>query len=186
MKCSQIRDLLPDYSVQMLDGRTLREVETHLDGCDGCREELAAQDAAMALVEQYGGVNPPVGLFNAVRNRIEGGDFVRERPAWWSFLLTRPARAAAMGMAMAAVALGLFFPTNGPSPTPGPLPITTGASGGEMASELASSIRQHAEAAGVGPLTDRVAWEAMAQVVTQDDQPGNARRAGDKKRSGVE
>lgn len=166
MSCSKIRDLLPDYSVKMLDGRAQREVEAHLTQCEGCRAELKAQDDVMALVEQFGGVNPPVGLFNAVRNRIEGGDFVRERPAWWAFLLSRPARVGAMGLAMAAVMAGLLLPT-GESSLPS-LPVTATTNRGEMASELASSIRQHAMAAGQGPLADRVAWEAMAQMVTQD------------------
>ena len=40
MSCSKIRDLLPDYSVKMLDGRAQREVETHLTQCEECSAEL--------------------------------------------------------------------------------------------------------------------------------------------------
>lgn len=166
MSCAKIRDLLPDYSVKILDGRATREVEAHLEGCADCRAELRAQDEVMLLVERHGALNPPPGLFNAVRNRIESGELVRERPAWWAFLLTGPARAAAMGLAMAAVAAGLLLPA-GPSNTIPQVPMSAPARG-QVASELATSIRQHAQSAGVGTLTDRVAWEAMAQLITEE------------------
>ena len=169
MDCNRIRDLLPDYSVEMLDGRTHRTVKAHLDACGECREELRVMDSVMSLVEIHGAVQPPAGLFNGVRNRIEAGDFVRERPAWWAIFLTTPARVGAMGLAMGAVAVGLLMPT-GPDQTvkSRPLPIHTESYGQVASSDLASSIRQHAMSAAEGPLTDRVAWEAMAQLVTQD------------------
>lgn len=172
MKCPQVQDLLPDYAVNLLDGRTHREVETHLAACNECRTELEAQDAAMALVEQYGAAEPPVGLFNAVRNRIEAGDFERERPAWWAFLFTRPARVAAMGLAMSAVAFGLLAPT-GPTVTPQEptsivLQAPSSAADSVASSDITASIRQHALSAGQSTLPDRVAWEAMAQLVSQD------------------
>jgi hypothetical protein len=171
MNCERIRNLLPDYSVEILDGRTHQAVRQHLTQCADCRAEQRALDDAVALVEQYGVRQPPPGLFNAVRNRIEAGDLVRERPVWWAWFNTGPARAAAMGMAMAAVAVGLILPTGGPMITHNPyldvhatagMPVTSNA--------LASSIRQHAMSSVEGPLTDRVAWEAMAQLVTLNDE----------------
>lgn len=188
MDCSRIRDLLPDYSVEILDGRTHRQVDAHLQLCADCREELRLMDEVMTLVETHGVRQPPVGLFNGVRNRIEAGDFVRERPAWWSVFLTKPARVAAMGLAMGAVVLGLVVPT-GPSGTHAPLPLMNADQGlGSVASgELRNSIRQHAMSAGEGPLADRVAWEAMAQLATQnqveDDAPSPAQQ---RSRQGVE
>ena len=173
MICSRVRDLLPDYSVQSLDARNTREVEAHLAICEGCTAELRAQEAAVQLVEQYGGINPPAGLFNAVRNRIEAGDFHRDRPAWWGFLYSKPVRVAAMGMAMAAVVLGLTLPAGNQAAQVEPLHMFTNGPGiSDSASnggDLTSSIRQHAISAGAGTLTDRVAWEAMAQIVTQKD-----------------
>lgn len=177
MICSRVRDLLPDYSVKILDGRTHREMEAHLAECAACRAELKAQDDVMGLVEQFGAINPPPGLFNAVRNRIEAGDFQRERPAWWVFLFTRPARVAAMGLAMGAVAAGLFLPT-GNSGTPVLPPFVSSNGNGTTASELTQSIRQHAMSAGQGSLTDRVAWEAMAQLVQEREAKKDAKRKG--------
>lgn len=168
MDCSRTRDLLPDYSVEILDVRTHREVDAHLRACADCREELRVMDSVISLVEAHGALEPPVGLFNGVRNRIEAGDFVRQRPAWWAVFLTRPARAGAMGLAMGAVVLGLVMPT-GPSQVHAPLPLNPDSGVSSVASgELGNSIRQHAMSASEGPLADRVAWEAMAQLATQN------------------
>lgn len=177
MNCSRIQDLLADYSVEILDARTHQTVEGHLAACVACRKELQVMDAVVALVEEQGVRQPPVGLFNGVRNRIESGAIERERPAWWAWLSTGPARALAMGGAMAAVALGLLMPTG--SHYAGPvLPDIHAQPGGGSAvasGELAGSIRQHALSAAEGPLTDRVAWEAMAQLVSQDGSGDRAR-----------
>ena len=169
MDCSKIRDLLPDYSVEILDGRTQSAVRSHLESCADCRHELAVMDSVVALVEEHGVRQPPAGLFNAVRNRIEGGDFERERPAWWFWFNTRPARSLAMGMAMAAVAVGIFMPVGGGSNVLPPISLHTSGPGqfGVARGELANAIRQHAMSTS-GPLTDRVAWEAMAQMVSEE------------------
>lgn len=176
MNCTRVRDLLPDYAVELLDARMQQAVESHLELCAGCRQELRAGDSVMALVEQYGALEPPVGLFNGVRNRIEAGGLERDRAPWWGWLFTGPARGLAMTGALAALALGLFLPA-GPEVGPGLLPVHEASMGdpGVVSTALASSIRQHALSAGEGPLTDRVAWEAMAQLVVQDkaqDKPG--------------
>jgi predicted anti-sigma-YlaC factor YlaD len=172
MNCSKIRDLLPDYSVEMLEGRARRMVQEHLAGCEGCREELRVQDSVMALVEQHGAHEPPPGLFNAVRNQIESGVVAQQRPAWWAWLYTGPARATGMGLAMAALAVSLLMPSNGPSTPSELVPVhpTVSASRGMATTALAGSIRQHAMSASEGPLADRVAWEAMAQIATQDNE----------------
>lgn len=169
MNCSRIRDLLPDYAVELLDGRTRVVVERHLEECADCRAELRVQDDVMTLVEQYGVRQPPVGLFNGVRNRIEA-DGPRERPAWWSWLYSRPARALAMGTALASLALALFLPAN-PGSAPALTIHPTSADGAAITSTaLADSIRQHAISAGDGPVTDRVAWYAMAELALQDNK----------------
>lgn len=174
MDCSQVRDLLPDYSVEMLADRQRLAIDQHLGGCAECRAELRALDAVGDLVAEFGVRTPPPGLFNAVRNQIESG-VVQERPAWWAFLLSRPARAGAMGLAMASVALGLLMPV-GQAPIP-TIDVHPGNGPGVANSALAQSIRQHAISAAEGPLSDRVAWEAVAQLVTQDkDEDGVGRK----------
>jgi anti-sigma factor RsiW len=174
MLCSRVRERLADYSVGIPRGREEREIRAHLAACAECRAELRAIERAVELVERHGALVPPAGLFHAVRNRIEGGAAPRERPAWWGFLYSRPARVAAMGVSIAAVLLGLLLPAG--APTTPTLPVTTlPGQGGPVASELASSIRQHAMSAGRGTLADRVAWEAMAQILTQEKEAGASR-----------
>src|SRR5205807_8509455 len=100
----------------------------------------------MLLVERYGERQPPPGLFNAVRNRIESGGVVRERPPWWAWLYTRPARAAAMGMAAGALALGLLMPAGHPAPIPAistPSVLAGPGAAPTESSALAFSTRQH-------------------------------------------
>jgi anti-sigma factor RsiW len=163
--------LLPDLSVELLDSRLRREVTAHLDACELCSRELRELESVVCLVERYGSVEPPPGLFNAVRNRIESGEVRRERPFWWAWMYSRPARAAAMGLATGAVVLGLVVPA-GPPPIPSPSIHPEPA--GTVSTALASSIRQHAISASEGPLTDRVAWEAMAQLASLDGEPASS------------
>jgi hypothetical protein len=177
MECLRVRDMLADYSVDLLDRRTTEGVKTHLETCADCAEELRILEGVVALVEQYGERQPPVGLFNGVRNRIESGDMVRERTPWWAWLIA-PMKGAAMGAATAALALAMLLP-NGKTPVPGPLDMHTesGPGGRTASSPLAQSIRQHAMSAGRGTLTERVAWEAMAQLVTQDSDTDEVGRS---------
>ncbi len=169
LKCTRVIELLPDYSVALLDHRTEAAVDSHLEICEVCRRELKTMDAAVALVAQHGGLQPPVGLFNAVRNRIEAGEAVRERRPWWFWFNTTPARSLAMGMAVLAIALPFTVPVQ---PSYQPIEISMHGDGPEVTSSaLASSIRQHAMSAGEGPLTDRVAWEAMALLANGEREP---------------
>jgi anti-sigma factor RsiW len=171
MKCSQIRDLLPDYTVELLDARVSARVDAHLAGCETCRGELRALEATTELVETFGTRTPPPGLFNGVRNRIEAGGRAQQSRPWWAWLYSRPARVAAMSMAMASVVLGLLMPIQNGASLPSEPDLHTGGDA-VTTTALAGSIRQHAMSAGEGPLTDRVAWEAMAQLVQDQDGDG--------------
>lgn len=178
MNCKQTRDRLPDYSVGAAGARAAAEVELHLSECAECRRELDALNQVALLVEQHGAVDPPAGMFDAVRYSITSGQVRQDHP-WWLVFFGRPARALAAGMAMASVALGLLAPVGGPRPLPQnalhPAPLYGGIGQAQASSELANSIRQHAMSAGDGSLNDRVAWEAMAQIVSQPGARGGRR-----------
>jgi anti-sigma factor RsiW len=174
MNCAWVQNRLADYSVGMLDERTTASVRMHVAACSECERELETLNSVVALVEEYGVRQPPAGLFNAVRNRIESGEIVRERPAWWAWFYSRPARGLAMGSAMAAVVLGLLAPVSQPVITglplnPGGVSVT-----GTASNDLEHSIRQHALSATEGPLTDRVAYEALAQLASQEESKRSA------------
>lgn len=179
MLCKEVSELLPDFSVGMVGDRQAAAIQGHLNGCAGCRAELQALEQVPVLIEQFGAVQAPEGLFDAVRHQIVSGQAVQDRP-WWFIFFGRPARAAAMGLSVASVALGLLLPVGRVSQVPRvelhPAPIYGSAGSARASSELANSIRQHAMNAGDGSLNDRVAWEAMAQLVTQESPRAGRRR----------
>ncbi len=167
MLCTHVRERIADFSVGILSGRESAEIGRHLEICADCREELHALERVASLVEEHGRIEPPPGLFNAVRNRIELGEVRRDRAPWWFWFNTRPARGVAMAMAVASVVVPLLLPVP-PSASPMTELPMHGEGSNMPSSALASSIRQHAMSAGNGTLTDRVAWEAMAQLAAQE------------------
>jgi len=179
MNCRQAQELLPDYSVELLTGPSREALQTHLAGCEDCRQALRELDESLTLVERFGGVNPPPGLFNAVRNEITRPDFRQtQRPWWWSWLHAPSLRAVAMTAAAAALAFSLISlrgGVNGGS-QPESLPLTLSLTS-QNRSAVASAIQQHALSATEGPLGDNVAWEAMAQLAEMELEGNSARRA---------
>ncbi len=181
MNCSRVREILPDFSVELLDRRTHQGVEAHLALCDGCRRELRALDQTMELVRTQGALEPPPGLFNAIRNQIEAGQVAQDRPVWWAWFNRPPVRFLSMGIAMASVAIALFIPLGQPHLPPTPDPHAGGSIGQLARGPLAHSIRQHARASAAGPLADRMAWEAMAQLADAEER--RSRRSDAERRS---
>src|SRR5437762_4312405 len=117
MDCRKVNKLLPDYSVGVLDRRTHGDVAGHLDGCAGCRSEMAAMEHAISLFEQHGALTPPPGLWNGVFNQLTA-EPAPVRPPRWSWLLQRPARTFAVGAAGLAIVAGLTFGPRGPESPP--------------------------------------------------------------------
>jgi len=168
MDCRRVIELLPDYSVELLDGRTQGAVAGHLAGCAHCRTEMAAMEHALSLVERYASLEPPPALWNGVANRLTGE---AERPlprSPWGWLFARPARAltaAAVGLAVFA-ALALFPGTPNVSP-PGSDHVVIGS----RDAELSALLRQHALIQAEAPLSERAMWEVEAgPATTSDDQ----------------
>jgi len=65
------------YAVDALDGDERSEFESHLTGCDDCRQELRGMTETAALLAQAEAVVPPAALKAAVLSRI---DSVRQLP----------------------------------------------------------------------------------------------------------
>jgi hypothetical protein len=170
--CARFQEMLPDYSVDMLDERTHNLVSEHLAVCSDCRAELVIQESVMSLVETHGVREPPPGLFNAVRNRIESAHIAQAAKPWWSFLWTAPVRGLALVGSAAVLVLGLMMPVSTPHIPEGSLHPSLDIGRASASSELANSIRQHAMSAAEGPLAERVAWEAMAQLAESPDLDG--------------
>lgn len=70
MNCTEIQKALPEYSVGLVEGSGKAEIERHLAGCPECAAELRKLNNVMLLVDDLDEVEPPVGLWNGVYNRI--------------------------------------------------------------------------------------------------------------------
>jgi len=157
MDCRRATELLPDYSVGVLDRRTHGAVADHLSDCPGCRGEMSAMEHALSLLEQHCALAPPPGLWNGVVNRI-AAEATPVRPWRWAWLLQRPARAFVLGAAGLAVAAGVtFMPRGSHSDFTSPGPFTA---------EMSALTRQHALTQAEAPLGERAVWEEEAGPAT--------------------
>jgi hypothetical protein len=163
MDCRRVNELLPDYSVGVLDRRTHSAVAGHLADCPGCRGEMAAMEQAVALFEQHGALTPPPGLWNGVYNRLTTDTAPAPLHAWsgfrapWNWLFQRPARAFAAGAAFLAIVAGLTFGPPGSETPPPPGPASAG---------LSVLMRQHALTQAEASLGERAVWEEQAGPAT--------------------
>lgn len=147
--------MLADYRSDILDQRHTDEIEGHLARCEQCAEELRLLDAVLALVDaNTSQVEPPVGLWNGVYNRITQP---QPRASVWRNIarnwLMRPARAAAMGAAAMALIAGLMF---------------SGLHRGENVPPVSRAdseyIQAHALYAGQAPLADRASYLTLVSA----------------------
>jgi len=123
MTCAEVLDLIDDYVDGELAGPDLHEVELHIAGCPGCREEerrlraFLAQAAALPRERTPGrDLWPGIAARLAEARRQNAAPFGRARA-----FVSRPsvlATAAAVILAVASVVLQRPTGT-GPAPTPG-------------------------------------------------------------------
>lgn len=159
MRCEEINGLISDYSVGNLARGMERLVREHIKECGSCRKELEQLDLIMAAVEEnMGELEPPVGLWNGVRNRVS----VDERQSVIDRarnVLLRPRRTLSLGIGAAALAAALFFGVNtiGPSPTA----YTPNATAIEY-------IQGHAFAAGDDVFADRISLGFVVSMPAEE------------------
>ncbi|MDA8234496.1 MAG: DUF4349 domain-containing protein [Clostridia bacterium] len=70
MNCNEMKELLSCYIDGVLEDKEMKEVESHLEQCPYCRQELAELKASLALVHQGGEVEPPEGFRAGVMEKI--------------------------------------------------------------------------------------------------------------------
>lgn len=97
----ELRNLLPEYLLGQVSPEDREELESHLRGCEGCREEVRALGEVLTrLAQGVPQVSPPPGLWERLRR--EAGAPPRRRrvvPAW-------PALAAGILLGLAGVVVG--------------------------------------------------------------------------------
>lgn len=103
--CEAIEPLLPLYGDGMASAAEARLVESHLPGCESCRESLAWMQATRRALCGRPVLSPPVDLHARIAEAIAASEAapLRLRPA--RTFTTRPAFAAAASLA----AVGLFL-----------------------------------------------------------------------------
>ncbi len=114
-------DLLGPYSLEALDGDEQRQVDEHLAGCPGCREELGELDALRARLDEVPPEafldGPPEGADLLLARTLRQARSERQRPRAW-------AAAAAVIVVLAALGGGLLIGLSSSSP-----PSLTGGTG---------------------------------------------------------
>jgi anti-sigma factor RsiW len=158
MECREIERLLPDYSVGLLRPRQGEAVAAHLMRCPRCAGEWQALQNVMGLVERFGALEPPPGLWNGVYNRIMADEPAPARSFAWPRLWAHPRRVMASAVAAAAIAGGVWFAT-----TLGGFPTVTS---DQADVELVGAVREHALASSDGIFADRAGLESMAVLAS--------------------
>jgi len=103
--CRTIRSRLSAYRDGALAPGAARDVAAHLEGCDGCREELAGIDAVARLVAGAGVIAPP-GFEERLRARLHGKGLTEKAWASRGRVARRASLAAAAVLVAALAGLG--------------------------------------------------------------------------------
>ncbi|MBI2842260.1 MAG: zf-HC2 domain-containing protein [Armatimonadetes bacterium] len=109
MRCEQIDELISDYSVGNLPRRVEERVREHVSTCRACAVEMERLELVMSAVEEeMTPVEPPVGLWNGVYNRISSPkrESVRDRVGR---VLLRPRKVLSFGIGLATLAIVAFL-----------------------------------------------------------------------------
>src|SRR5579863_3967111 len=108
MKCDEIRERVTEVTAGF--GEFTADENTHLQGCAGCTEKLAAIRQTMALLDEWQAPEPS--SYFDVRLQARLREEMANPKADWLAWFWRPALAAALTVLM-AVGVGLFFHKSG-------------------------------------------------------------------------
>lgn len=95
MKCSEIVEILAEYSVGALDANAVEAVEAHIASCAACRAELEMLEATGALLQPVKMIDAPAELWASIKAELAPREQTRPAMQWF----WRPA----IGLAAAAV-----------------------------------------------------------------------------------
>lgn len=135
MKCSEIRELLPDLAA----GHTAAAPETndHLSSCATCAETLADFRKTMAMLDEWQVPEPSPYFDTRLRARLREEAAKHERS--WVAWVRRPALTAATAVILMASGAGVFLMERGGKQRTGPAPIQPGTA----VSDLQSLDKNH-------------------------------------------
>jgi len=70
MKCTEMKKLLPDYSVGGLSRRKRKFINKHLDNCPECLRELGYLDKTATLLDSIPFEEPPDSPWESIRSQV--------------------------------------------------------------------------------------------------------------------
>ena len=73
MECLRAKELLSDYLDGILDTRSAAQLEMHLLGCSGCRQQLDALKTLVSELNRLEPVKPPHDFIDQIHERLETG-----------------------------------------------------------------------------------------------------------------
>jgi len=98
MKCTEIRELLPDLAAGVTS--TATEVNAHLRSCTDCAEKLNEFRKTMALLDEWQAPEPSP--YFDVRLRARLREEAAKQPSRWFAWVRRPAMAVSLAVVLVA------------------------------------------------------------------------------------
>jgi len=164
MECREVQPRLADYSVGLLNPRQGAQIDAHLAACAACTREWQALQDVMGLVEQFGALEPPPGLWHGVYNRIVEDAPASAPASLWQRLRARPARAIGSAFAAVSLAAAAWFYAVPPTVPPG-----------APEAGMVVAVREHALASSEALFADRTGLESLALLASYESRtPGGA------------
>lgn len=107
MKCEEVDKIISDYSVGNLPARARAQVRQHLESCESCAKELKRIEMMVSTIEEVPLIDPPLGLWNGVYNRITAEPAAR--PSIIDRLFVARRRTLSIGLGVVALASAVVF-----------------------------------------------------------------------------
>ncbi|MHB1456913.1 MAG: anti-sigma factor family protein [Armatimonadota bacterium] len=108
MECKNVVELIPEYSVDMLEGSLKAEMENHLAVCPNCSSEANKLSQVMALINNLDQADPPEDLWDGVYKQIS----MQKKRSFWKVLKSpipvKPLRWS-IGVSIAVLILAILF-----------------------------------------------------------------------------
>jgi hypothetical protein len=128
MKCTEIRELLPDLAAGVTAAGP--EINDHLRSCADCGETLAEFRQTMALLDEWQAPEPSPYFDTRLKARLR--EEAAKQPEGWFAWFRRPALAISLGLAL-IVGTTLVLQHDAVRPNPGPVAaLTPGTAVGDL------------------------------------------------------
>lgn len=108
MDCKRIIELIPEYSVGLVEGKAKTEMDDHLAKCPSCAAEVDKLNQVMAFVDDLGQAEPPDNLWHGVYKQISSQ---KKRTIWDILKIPIPVKPLrwSLGISMAAIIIVILF-----------------------------------------------------------------------------